>query len=50
MMNRRDKMLKLQEELLSIEENRLHGESDYSVEDVASMMEKAIIEVCHAGV
>lgn len=50
MSSRHDKMLKLREKLRSIEEDRLHGEPDYSVEDVALMMEKAIIEVCHTGV
>ena len=50
MICRRDKMLKLWEELLSIEEDRLHGEPDYPVDDVVAMMEKAIMEVCHTGV
>ncbi len=47
--NKREKMLKLREELLSIEEDRLHGTPDYSVDEVASMMEQAICEVRHAG-
>ena len=46
---RREKMLKLREELLTVEEERLHGESDYTVDEVASMMEQAIREVRHAG-
>lgn len=35
---RREKMLKLREELLAVEENRLHGEKGYSVSDVSEMM------------
>ena len=46
---RREKMLKLREELLTVEEERLHGEQDYTVDEVASMMEQAIREVRHAG-
>ena len=44
---RREKMLKLREELLAVEEDRLHGAPDHSVDEVASMMEQAIREVCH---
>ena len=47
---KREKMLKLREELLAVEEDRLHGASDYSVDEVASMMDQAIRETCHAGV
>ena len=36
---RREKMLKLREELLTVEEERLHGEPGYTVDEVASMME-----------
>lgn len=46
---RREKMLKLREELLTVEEERLYGEPDYTVDEVASMMEQAIREVRHAG-
>lgn len=46
---RREKMLRLREELLTVEEERLHGEPDYTVDEVASMMEQAIREVHHAG-
>ena len=42
-------MLKLREELLAVEEDRLHGAPDYSVDEVASMMDQAIRETCHAG-
>ncbi len=40
--NRREKMLKLREELLAVEEDRLHGNKGYSVGEVASMMRDAI--------
>ena len=46
---RREKMLKLREELLTVEEERLHGEPGYTVDEVASMMEQAIREGRHAG-
>lgn len=46
---RREKMLKLREELLRVEEDRLHGAKDYTIEDVAAMMKEAIDGVCHAG-
>ena len=41
---KREKMLKLREELLAVEEERLHGEKDYSVDEVAELMRKAIRE------
>ena len=41
---RREKMLKLREELLMVEENRLSGEKDYSVSEVTALMRKAISE------
>lgn len=41
---KREKMLKLREELLAVEEDRLHGAPDYSVDEVASMMDQAIRE------
>lgn len=46
---RREKMLKLREELLDIEEDRLHGAPDYSVDEVTAMMERTVTEVRHAG-
>lgn len=46
---RREKMLKLREELLNVEEDRLHGAKDYTVDEVAAMMEQAIKEVRHVG-
>lgn len=35
--NRREKMLKLREELLAVEEDRMHGSTGYSVGEVAAM-------------
>jgi hypothetical protein len=37
-------MLKLREELLAVEEDRLHGSKGYSVGEVAEMMRKVIGE------
>lgn len=42
--NRREKMLKLREELLAVEEDRAHGGKGYSVGEVAAMMRGAIQE------
>lgn len=42
--NRREKMLRLREELLAVEEDRLCGNHGYSIDDVVSMMESAIRE------
>ena len=39
--DRREKMLKLREELLAVEEDRLRGEAGYSVGEVVSMMRSA---------
>ncbi|WP_455502349.1 type II toxin-antitoxin system Phd/YefM family antitoxin [Gemmiger sp.] len=40
--NRREKMLKLREELLAVDEDRAHGSKGYSVGEVATMMRSAI--------
>ena len=47
--NRREKMLKLREELLTVEESRMHGDTGYSVSEVATMMRSAISEVTDNG-
>ena len=47
--NRREKMLKLREELLSVEEDRIHGSKGYSVDEVAAMMRSAIQKVSLLG-
>ena len=40
--NKREKMLKLREELLAVEEDRIHGNKGYSADEVAAMMRSAI--------
>ena len=40
--NRREQMLQLREKLLKVEENRLHGQRGYSIEEVDDMLKKAI--------
>ena len=47
--NRRKKMLKLREELLAVEEDRLHGSEGYSIDEVTSMMRSAIQEAAGHG-
>lgn len=47
--NRREKMLKLREELLTVEEERMRGSKGYSVDEVASMMRTAIREASGHG-
>ena len=43
--NRREKMLKLREDLLAVEEDRVRGNKGYSVSEVSEMMRAAIREV-----
>lgn len=47
--NRKESMLKLREELLSVEADRLAGVKSYSVEEVSAMMRQAIRENVDAG-
>ena len=47
--NRREKMLKLREELLAAMEDRIHGSKGYSVDEVATMMRSAIKEAAGRG-
>lgn len=47
--NRREKMLKLREELLTVEEDRMNGNKGYSVEEVAAMMRSVIQEASNRG-
>lgn len=42
--SRREKMLKLREELLAVEADRVRGNKGYTVDEVASMMRSAISE------
>ena len=46
---RREKMLKLREELLAVEEDRMRGSKGYSVDEVAAMMRNAIKEAAGHG-
>ena len=46
---RREKMLKLREELLAVEEDRLRGNTGYLVSEVAAMMRNAIQEAGNHG-
>lgn len=46
---KREKMLKLREELLAVEEDRLHGDAGYSAGEVAAMMRHAIKEAAGHG-
>ena len=47
--DRREKMLKLREELLAVEEDKMRGSKGYSVDDVAAMMRSAIKEAAGHG-
>ena len=47
--NRREKMLKLLDELLAVEEDRRRGSKCYSVDEVATMMRSAIEEAAGHG-
>ena len=42
---RRESMLRLRENLVSVEEERISGKKGFSAHDVASMMQKAVKEV-----
>lgn len=46
---RREKMLQLREELLAVEEARLHGKKGYSIEEVVKMMDQVIQETVKGG-
>ena len=43
--NRREEMLKLHEELLSVEEAKLNGDNGYSVDEVIAAMNTVIEEI-----
>ena len=47
--NRREQMLKLREELLAVEEDRLHGVPGCTIDEVTAMMRAAIQEASHGG-
>ena len=43
--NRREKMLKLREELLSVEEDRLAGRTGYTLDELDAYLDEVIAEV-----
>lgn len=47
--NRREKMLKLREELLAVEEDRAAGVAGYTIDEVAAMMQSAIEEAANSN-
>lgn len=47
--NRKEKMLKLREELLAVEEDRARGNKGYTIDEVAAMMQSAIEEATGDG-
>mgnify|MGYP000993587561 CR=1 FL=1 len=47
--NKREKMLQLREALLAVEEDRLNGNTGYTVSEVTSMMRNAIQEASKNG-
>lgn len=47
--SRREKMLELREELLAVEEDRIHGSKGYSIDEVTAMMHSAIKEAAGHG-
>ncbi len=47
--SRREKMLKLREELVATEEERLMGKKGYSVDELDKMLDSAASEVSHVG-
>lgn len=47
--NRREKMLHLREELLSVEEDRLRGIAGYSLSELTKMLKNKIHEVAKNG-
>ena len=47
--NRGEKMLKLREELLTVEEDRMRGSKGYSVNEVAAKMRNAIKKAVDHG-
>jgi hypothetical protein len=42
---RRESMLRLRENLVAVEEDRLNGKQGYSIDETTSLMQKAVQEV-----
>jgi len=47
--SRREKMLKLREQLLAAEEDRLAGRRGYTIDEAEAMLDEAIAEVSNVG-
>ena len=47
---KREKMLKLREELLQVEEGRLSGEKGYSIDELTAMLRQAVGDAAHESV
>lgn len=47
--SKREKMLKLREELLAVEEERLLGKDGYTIDEVDKMLDDVISEAQYAG-
>lgn len=47
--SRREKMLKLREELIAAEEDRVLGRKGYTIEEASDILDNAIAEVKHVG-
>lgn len=43
--SRREKMLRLREELLTVEENRLHGAKYYSIDELDEMLDSLLEDI-----
>ncbi len=46
---RRESMLRLRENLVAVEEERLSGKKGYSIDEVSSMMKKSIRDVANGN-
>ena len=46
---RREKMLKLREKLLSVEENRLHGSAECTIDELDTYLESVIEDVANGS-
>ena len=46
--SKREKMLKLREELIAVEEDRLMGKTGYSAEQLSDILDKVIVEAENA--
>ncbi len=47
--SKREKMLKLREELIAVEEDRLAGRKGYTLDEASDILDAAITEARHVG-